>query len=66
MQLFYRLALLKTTVTLHCTDLGYVYTLCAVKFDVLLYSNTFVQRPGSKNVQHIHAPTEVLHISNIP
>lgn len=24
------------------------------------------RRPGSKNVQHIHAPTEVLHISNIP
>ncbi|XP_065904564.1 polypyrimidine tract-binding protein 2-like [Dysidea avara] len=24
------------------------------------------RRPGSKNLHHIHAPTEVLHISNIP
>ena len=60
----HRLDLLKTMVIHHCTDLGYgvVY----FQLNVSWYPNTFMQRPGSKNVQHIHAPTEVLHISNIP
>ena len=34
--------------------------------DFRYLSFSFLQRPGSKNLHHIHAPTEVLHISNIP